>query len=76
MNEITRNRVAGLTFWVAVWFMGLAGLALASVPGDETCLNNSAAAADYYTPAETSSVYVDADGSQTILRGLRPVVAR
>ena len=78
MNEIARNRIAGLTFWVVVWFMGLAGLALASVPTDANCSHSSeAAAADYYSPAQTNTVYLDADGTHTVsVRSLRPVVVR
>ncbi|MEQ9643642.1 MAG: hypothetical protein RIM84_26730 [Alphaproteobacteria bacterium] len=77
MNEIARNRIAGLTFWVVVWFMGLAGLALASVPADSNCHSSEAAAAAYYSPAQTTSVYQDADGTHSVLvRSLRPVVVR
>ena len=76
MNEISKNRIAGLTFWVVVWFIGLAGLALASVPTDGNCATNAApAAAAYYSPAQTNTVYLDADGTHTVLvRSLRPVV--
>ena len=78
MNEITKNRMASLGFWVVVWFVGLAGLALASVPGSGNCATGSpAAAAVYYAPSQTTSVYTDADGAHTVLiHTLRPIVTQ
>ncbi len=78
MNESTRNRISGLTFWTAVWVIGLAGLALASVPGQaRTDATDAAATAVYYSPTETTSVFQDVDGGTTVhVRALRPVVAR
>jgi hypothetical protein len=79
MNESTRNRIAGLTFWTVVWFIGLAGLALASVPTDGNCADRTEAAATavYYSPSQTNSVYQDVDGNFTVhVRTLRPVVAQ
>jgi hypothetical protein len=80
MNESTRNRIAGLTFWTVVWFIGLAGLALASVPGSGNCApatTDAAATAVYYSPAQTNTVFQDVDGGTTVhVRALRPVVAK
>jgi hypothetical protein len=77
MSESTTNRIAALTFWVVVWFIGLAGLALASVPGAGPCAGEPPAAAAYYSPAQTTSVFQSPDGSHTVLvRPLRPVVSQ
>lgn len=78
MNE-SRNRIAGLTFWTVVWFIGLAGLALASVPADGNCADTTEAAstAVYYSPTQTTSVYQDVKGTVTVhVRALRPVVTQ
>ena len=77
MYESARNRIAGLTFWTVVWLIGLAGLALASVPGSGDCAGadiEAAATAVYYSPSQTTSVFQDVDGGTTVhVRTLRPV---